>query len=182
MKVIPKLVTYDDYLALPADGKRYEIIDGELSMTPAPSTRHQEIVTRLLVLIGSHVAKHHLGVLLSAPTDVVLSMIDTVQPDILFVSQSRIRIVATNNVVAIPDLIVEVVSPSSTQRDRGEKWKLYQKYELPEYWIVDPDSQTIDLFTYFDHHLNLVETLKSGQQLRSRQIEGLVLNVHEVFE
>lgn len=182
MKVTPKLVTYDDYVALPDDGQRYEIVNGELFVTPATSIRHQEIITKLLVLVGSYVSKHRLGVLLTAPTDVVLSMIDTVQPDVLFVSESRLKLVATNNVVAIPDLIIEVVSPSSAQRDRGEKWKLYQKYELPEHWVVDPDSKTIDFFSYFDNHLNLVETLGSGQQLRSCQIEGLVINVSEVFE
>ena len=68
------------------------------------------------------------------------------------------------------------------QRDREEKRRLYQKYELPEYWIVDPDTQTVDLFIYFDNHLNLVETLKTGQQLRSRQIEGLTVNIGDMFD
>jgi Uma2 family endonuclease len=178
----PKLFTYDDYLALPDDGRRYEVLEGELCMTPAPLTRHQEILTKLLVLIGAHVSKQHLGKLFSAPIDVVLSMVDTVQPDILFVSKDRLRIIAAKNVVAIPDFIIEIASPSSAQRDREEKRRLYQKYELPEYWIVDPDTQTVDLSIYFDNHLNLVETLKTGQQLRSRQIEGLTVNIGDIFD
>jgi Uma2 family endonuclease len=165
--------TYDDYLALPDDGKRYEVIEGELLVTPASLTQHQEVLTRLMILMGSHVSKHCLGKLFSAPTDVVLSMTDTVQPDILFISKGRLRIIAVKNVVAIPDLIVEIVSPSSAERDREDKRKLYEKYELPEYWIVDPETQTVDLFLYFDNHLNLIETLRGGQFLRSRQIDEL---------
>ena len=151
-------------------------------MTPAPLTQHQEILTNLMVLIGGYVSNHRLGKLFSAPTDVVLSMTDTVQPDILFVSTNRLQTVAVKNVVAIPDLIVEIVSPSSAQRDREEKRRLYERYELPEYWIVDPEPQTVELFLYFDNHLNLIENLKMGQQLRSRQIEGLTLDLTDIFD
>jgi Uma2 family endonuclease len=100
----------------------------------------------------------------------------------LFVAQDRLRIVARKNIVAIPNLIVEIVSPSSDRRDREEKLNLYQRYGLPEYWIVDPDTETIEVHLYAESRLEKVRILKPGEQLRSRQIPGLVLEVTEVFK
>lgn len=181
MKASLTRFTYDDYLALPNDGKRYEIIEGELLMTPAPSTEHQDLHGRLFALIRLHTDKNDLGKTLSAPTDVVLSMVDLVQPDILFVANGRANIIAKKNIVGIPNLIVEILSPNTGKRDREEKWKLYQRYELPEYWIVDPETHSVDVFIYFDNHLNLVETLTVGQQLKAQQIAGLTIDLSDIF-
>ena len=181
MKTTTKPFTYDDYLALPDDGKRYEIIGGELSMTPAPSTRHQEIQTRLSALLFIHVDKHSLGTVYSSPIDLALSLIDVVQPDILFVAYDRSHIIAKRNVVGIPNLIVEIVSLSSSKWDREEKVNLYQHYGLLEYWIVDPESQTVEVFLYSESRLQRAETLKIGDQLRTSQIPGLILEVAEIL-
>ena len=141
-----KPFTYDDYIGMPDDGKRYEIIDGELTMTPAPIPRHQEILLAVSARLLQFVDKNSLGEIYIAPIDLALSLVDVVQPDILFVAKNRIHIVAKKNIVGIPNLIVEILSPSSRRRDREQKLDLYQRYGLPEYWIVDPDTQTVELY------------------------------------
>jgi Uma2 family endonuclease len=181
-RTLPKPFTYDDYIALPDDGKRYEIIEGDLSMTPAPSPRHQAVQLRLGSLLLAFLDKHSLGRVFVSPIDLVLSMVDVVQPDLLFVGQSRSNIIAEKNIVGIPNLIIEILSPSSTTRDQKEKLNLYQRYGLPEYWIVDPDSQTVEVYLSAANRLERVETLKAGEQLHSRQIPGLVLTLTEIFK
>lgn len=181
-RTLPNPFTYDDYIALPDDGKRYEIIEGEVSMTPAPSPRHQEVQIRISSALFFHVDKHSLGRVFSSPIDLVLSMVDVVQPDLLFVARDREHIIAKKNIVGIPNLIVEILSPSSTTRDQKEKLSLYQRYGLPEYGIVDPDSQAVDVFVSAANRLEKVETLKTGEQLHSRQIPGLILELGEIFK
>lgn len=181
-KALPTPFTYDDYIALPDDAKRYEIIEGEVSMTPAPSPRHQEIQLRLSSALFFHVNKHSLGTVLTSPIDLVLSMVDVVQPDVLFVARERSHIIAKKNLVGIPNLIVEILSPSSTTRDQKEKLNLYQRYGLPEYWIVNPDSQIIEVYLAAANRLEKVETLKTGEELHARQIPGLVLELTEIFK
>jgi Uma2 family endonuclease len=129
-----------------------------------------------------HVLEHLLGKVYLSPIDVALSMVDIVQPDILFVAKDRMDIVAKKNIVGIPNLIVEILSPSSVERDRVEKMALYQRYGLPESWIVDPDSQTVEVYLSAANRLERVETLKAGEQLHSRQIPGLVLALTEIFK
>jgi len=181
-RTLPKPFTYDDYIALPDDGKRYEIIDGDVSMTPAPTPSHQTIQLRLGSLLLAYLDRHALGRVFVSPIDLVLSMVDVVQPDLLFVGQSRSNIIAEKNIVGIPNLIVEILSPSSTKRDQKEKLDLYQRYGLPEYWIVDPDSQTVEVYLSAANRLDKLETLKAGERLHSRQIAGLVLELSEIFK
>ncbi len=177
-----KPFTYDDYIAMPDDGKRYEIIDGELTMTPAPIPRHQKILLGLSAKLLQFVDNNSLGEIYIAPIDLALSLVDVVQPDILFVAKNRMHIVARKNIVGIPNLVVEILSPSSDRRDREEKFSLYQKFGLPEYWIVDPETQTIELYLNIENRLQKAETLKVGDQLHSRQVAGLVLEVADIFK
>jgi Uma2 family endonuclease len=179
---LPKPFTYDDYLALPDDGKRYEIIEGELSMTPAPTPRHQAIQLRLGSLLLAYVDKQPLGRVFISPIDLALSLVDVVQPDVLFIAQGRSHIIAERNIVGIPNLIVEILSPSSTTWDQREKLDLYQRYGLPEYWIVDPEAEVIDVYVSVANRLEKVETLKQGDRLLARQVPGLILEVAEIFK
>jgi Uma2 family endonuclease len=182
MKTSVKPFTYDDYLALPEDGKQYDVIDGELTMTPAPRPRHQEVLLALSTRLLLFVNDNSLGKIYIAPIDLALSLVDVVQPDVLFVAKNRMRIVAEKNIVGIPNLIAEIVSPSSSRRDREEKVNLYQRYALPEYWIVDPETGTVEVYLYAESRLKRVETLKTGDQLFTRQIPGLIVEVAEVFK
>src|SRR5438093_5178960 len=182
MKTSVKPFTYDDYLSLPDDGKRYEVIDGNLTMTPAPVPRHQEILLTLSARLLLFVDNNSLGRIYISPIDLALSLVDVVQPDILFVAKNRMHIVATKNIVGIPNLVVEILSPSSNRRDREEKLNLYQRYGLPEYWIVDLETRTVEVYLYAESRLEKVETLKTGDQLFSRQVPGLIVEVAEVFK
>jgi Uma2 family endonuclease len=176
-----KPFTYDDYLALPDDGRRYEVIEGDLSMTPAPSPRHQEIQAWLSARMVLHVRQYSLGKVYVSPIDVALSLIDIVQPDILFVAKDRMHIVARRNIVGIPDLIVEILSPTSRERDQVDKLALYQRYALPEYWIVDPEAETVETFLYQGTQLERIDTFKMGNELPAHQIAGFRLDVAEIF-
>jgi Uma2 family endonuclease len=182
MKILSKLFTYDDYLALPDDDKRYEIVEGELRMTPAPTTRHQDIFATLFTSMRLHAEQHALGKVLSAPIDLVLSLVDLVQPDILFVAKSRLHIITQKNIVAIPDLIVEIVSASSPKRDREEKRELYAKYKLPEFWIVDPESETVEVYRCESSTLDMLTVLTVTDQLKARQMEGYTIQVRDIFK
>lgn len=145
--IVPKgrvLLTHEDYLDLPEDGKRYEIFDGELDVTPAPTVRHQLVLSRLFVALFAHVERHRLGVVLPAPTDLVLDDVNVVQPDLLFVSRARLSIVGERHLTAAPDLLVEVLSASTRCKDRGRKAALYAQHRAGWYWIVDPEERQVE--------------------------------------
>jgi len=138
-------LTYQDYLLLPDDGKRYEIIEGELYMTPAPATRHQIIIGRLVHLLLSYLETHPAGTVLTAPCDVVLSDTDIVQPDLLYVRKDGKAQITKQNVQGPPDLVVEILSPGTAARDRDLKRKRYERFGVLEYWLVDPDQNTLEI-------------------------------------
>jgi Uma2 family endonuclease len=137
------ILTYDDYAALPDDGRRYELYEGELIVTPSPRPRHQTVIGNLYVLMVDHVRRHALGEVFLSPIDVILSRITVVQPDLVYVERSRLGIVSERAIEGAPTLVVEVLSPSTSARDRGVKQVLYAEHRIPYYWIVDPLAQTM---------------------------------------
>jgi Uma2 family endonuclease len=176
---IERPYTAEDLAALPDDGRRYEIIGGELIVSPSPSERHQRVSTRLVRRIQSHVEDNDIGVAYTAPFDVHLGEHDIVEPDILVVlkeNESRLR---HFGVAGPPDLVIEIVSPSSSGIDRIRKAATYATFGVPEYWIVDPAAETI-----------LAQTLTEGrfrpiahedELIHSVQIVGLVIDPTEIF-
>src|SRR5436190_6025615 len=139
------ILTYKDYEVLPADGRRYELHDGELSVTPAPGAGHQRTLRKLNQIIQQHVETYQLGEAFFAPFDCLLGETTVVQPDLLFVDRSRLSLVSERGVEGPPTLVVEVLSPSTTATDRGTKRQLYARYGVPYYWIVDPEGRTIEV-------------------------------------
>ena len=139
--------TYKDYLQLPED-TRYEIIDGELFMVPAPVPYHQIVSRNLEFYLHQHVKENNLGEVLNAPCDLILSNTDVVQPDLLFISQARLSIIKETNIQGAPDLVVEILSPASEKRDRGKKQKLYAQNQIQEYWIVDTQTKSIEILQF----------------------------------
>ncbi len=137
------ILTYRDYEALPADGRRYELHEGELSVTPAPGTQHQRVVGRLYRLLSQHAEARGLGEVLVAPVDCVLSDTTVVQPDIVYVESSRSSLVSARGIEGPPTLVVEVLSPSTAQLDRGTKLQLYARHGVPYYWIVELEGQRV---------------------------------------
>ena len=141
------LLTYSDYAALPDDGRRYELHWGELSVTPAPGIRHQRVILPLGSRLYEHVRARGLGEVLVAPTDCILSNVTVVQPDILFVATDRKAIISERGIEGAPTLVVEVLSPSTARLDRDRKMKLYAEHGVPYYWIVDPETRSVEAYT-----------------------------------
>ena len=137
---------YADYAALPDDGKRYEIHDGELSVTPAPGTRHQGVSMTLGSALHAYVTAHRLGRIFAAPIDVILSDTTIVQPDLVFVAADRASIISERGIEGAPTLVVEILSPSTARIDLNRKLQLYARHGVPYYWIVAPDTRSIDVY------------------------------------
>jgi Uma2 family endonuclease len=161
MDVMKPRLTYTDYVALPDDGRRYEILVGELAVTPAPGRRHQEIVGELFSLLHGHVKARGLGQVFVSPFDVILAETSVVQPDIVYVAIGRLGIVLERGVEGAPSLAVEVISPSTQQRDRGAKQELYARHGVPHLWIVDPEAHSIE-----------ARVLRSGAYVTQAQVVG----------
>ena len=140
----PRLLTYEDYAALPDDGRRYQVLDGELDVTPAPTTLHQKVSMRLSHLLFEHAEAGDLGLVLAAPVDVVLGRHVIVQPDLVYVSKPRLSIVTPKFILGAPDLAIEILSPGTKRKDRRKKSRIYARESVPWYWIADPDERTID--------------------------------------
>lgn len=141
------VLTYKHYEALPADGRRYELHEGELSVTPAPGTRHQRILANLNDFVRQHVKSRSLGELFFAPVDCILSDTSVVQPDLVYLDSSRLSLVSDRGIEGAPTLVVEVVSPSTTLIDRSTKLQLYARHGVAYYWIVDPEARTIEAYS-----------------------------------
>lgn len=140
-------LTYDDLLALPDDGLRHELIDGEHYMTPSPGSAHQFIVGNLYLVISAHVRERGVGVVMLAPFDIVFSPHDVVEPDLIYFAIDRFKeIVGERNAQGPPDLAIEVLSPSTRRRDEIVKRRLYERTGVQEYWIVDPELETVKVY------------------------------------
>lgn len=140
-------LTYDDYVHFPDDGKRHELIDGEHHVTPSPNIRHQDIVGHLHMLTGNWLTEHPLGRVFVAPLDVILSNLDVVEPDLLYVSNERAgELLAGQHVTGAPDLVIEIASPGTRQRDETIKRRRYEKFGVAEYWIVDLEIDVIRIY------------------------------------
>ncbi len=172
--------TYEDYLLLPED-RRYEVIDGDLFMTPVPGTPHQRLVGNLYLRLRRHVDDHGLGEVLVAPCDVVLSPTDVVQPDLLFVAADRLAIIGEKYISAAPDLVVEVLSPSTEDRDRTLKTELYAGFGVRELWLAETDAKTIEVLTNSGDGFRRVAVFVLGNVLRSPLLPGLEIPIAELF-
>lgn len=176
-------LTYQDYLRFPDDGKRHELIDGVHLVTATPSVRHQQIVRNLIFRLSQYLDQHGGGQLLHAPLGVVFTLYDVVQPDLLYVSDARKQILTEAAVHGAPDLVVEVLSPSTRKRDEGTKRTLYDRSDVVEYWIVDPASDSIRVYRRVKGRLAMAEDLNrdSGDSLGSPLMPGLALPLDRVF-
>lgn len=172
--------TYEDYLLLPED-KHYEIIEGDLYMVPSPKTSHQMVLGNLYIILRSFVDQERLGKVLTAPYDVVLSKHDVVQPDILFVSTERSQIITDINLQGVPDLIVEITSPGTEERDREVKKKLYARFGVKEYWVIDPDGKNLDVYFVGQEGYELKGSYSERDSIESKVLEGLVVKGEKVF-
>ncbi len=172
---------YYDYTLLPED-KRYELIEGDLFMTLSPITLHQLVSMRLEHALSDHVHKKKSGLILVAPIDVVLSDEDVVQPDILFISRERKGIVGEKNIQGAPDLVVEILSPTTADRDLVIKKKLYAKFAVKEYWICNPSAKTVEVMTWTDKGFKTVQVYPENGIVRSEILPDFSVPVSPLFE
>jgi Uma2 family endonuclease len=174
-------MTYDQYRLMPEDGKRYELIDGELMMTPAPSPKHQRILRKLALALVSHVESNALGEVFFSPVDVVLEEHVVVQPDILFVRLSQHGIVGDEAIHGAPELVVEILSPTSFYHDLRRKLRIYSQYGVQEYWVVDPEKETIEIYARNGQELQLNRQFAGHEALESTFFPGFRLPVNSIF-
>ena len=177
-------LTYDDFLLFPDDGQRHELIDGEHYVTPSPNLKHQKVLGNLHLVIGSWLEAHPIGQLFLAPFDVVLSMFDVVEPDLLYLSNERARAALTAaNVKGVPELVIEIGSPGTRKRDVTIKKRLYERSGVDEYWLVDPDLDVVRVYRRAGERFTRPRELsvEGGDVLETPLLPGLVLPLVRVF-
>ena len=143
--------TWAEFARLPdQEGRRVEVIDDQLYVTPSPTTGHQRVVMRLIRVLDPFVREHDLGEILPGPIDVIFAEGDYLAPDLVFVRRDRLGLVSDRGIEGPPDLAVEILSPSTAGRDRGLKRDRYRLYGVAEYWVVDPASETVEVWRFGD--------------------------------
>jgi len=172
--------TYADYCVLPQDFNRHEIIEGDHVVTPSPTTKHQRVLAKLTSLLIVHVSTHNLGTVLAAPLDVLLAPTSVVQPDLLFISKERQDIIKEANIQGAPDLVVEVLSPSTAAIDRGGKMALYARYGVSHYWILDARHLTLETYEIREGEYELISQFKQNGPVKPRLFPDLTIPLAEL--
>ena len=176
----PSFFTYADYTRMPED-VRCEIIDGELIMAAAPSTSHQDALLNFTLILAPFVRDHGLGRLFIAPTDVYLSDTNVVQPDLLFVAAARSGIITEAHIRGAPDLVIEIGSPTTAERDRTVKAELYARFGVAEYWLCNPTAETVDALRLENGRLLPAGHYTRMDTLSTPLLPGLQIDLRAVF-
>lgn len=174
-------LTYEDYCRIP-DGRRYELVEGSLRMTPSPGVFHQKVSGRIEKALRQWVEERDLGEVYYAPLDVVLSEYNVVQPDILFVAKDRLGIIKETHIRGAPDLVVEIFSPGNSDWDRIVKRRLYSRHGVREMWLVDLEARSIEVAVYRRKNLVTIQVYPSGGTLTSPLLPGFSLEVDTIFQ
>src|SRR6266852_3286994 len=171
-------LTYQDLQSFPEDNLRRELIDGELIVTAAPATRHQRVVTKLVVRLWLY-AQDHSGEVLPAPYDVYFSETNVVEPDVIFVGPQSQGKIEKQFIRSAPDLVVEVSSPTTRRLELVRKRDLYERFEVPEYWFVDLDADRIEVYRFADGRFGAARIFRRGESVDSPL--GFTLSVDDVL-
>ena len=176
-------LTYADFVLLPDDGKRHEIIDGEHYVTPSPNTKHQVVVGNLYLSLGNYLREHPIGFVFLAPFDVVFSNFDVVEPDLLYIARERMDVLTKANVRGAPDLVIEILSPGTRRKDTLIKRKLYERFRVREYWIVDPERDVVKIYRRTADMFGPAAELsaKKNEALTTPLLPGWSTPLREVF-
>jgi Uma2 family endonuclease len=181
MPVQGSRLSYADLERMPDDGKRYELYDGEAVVVPAPVPRHQLAAQSILRALTAYAAKNG-GAVLISPIDIVFTDHDVLQPDIVFFTAERAHLIDPDRAIRdAPDLAVEVLSPSTAARDRGRKKEMFARFGVPEYWIVDPKAETIEVYALIGKEYHLEQCAEADGRLRSLVLPELELELAEAF-
>ncbi len=181
---LARKLTYEDYVLIPEDGQRHEIIDGEHYVSPAPSLSHQRLAFRLTLSVGGFIETNRLGLFFFAPADVLLSANDVVQPDLFFISNEKAAIAKEQNVQGAPDLVIEILSKGTLRLDKGPKLKAYERCGVREYWMFDRFQRGVLPWKRSGQSLRPRPFLSAaaGDVLTSPLLPGFELPLAEIFE
>jgi Uma2 family endonuclease len=171
----------DDIWDAPEDGNRYEVIDGDLFVSPPPLEPHQRASIKLSVLVGGYVFTHRIGMVYAAPIGLVLDEENGLEPDLIYVSNARLGIITERGIDGVPDLVVEILSRSTQARDRGIKMRRYARSGIPQYWIVDPRARTLEAYQLGEHGYDLVGSFGVGTIFRPLLFPGLEILIDDLW-
>ena len=180
MVTTTRLMTYEDYAKMP-DDERWELINGELILAPSPRTSHQDAQSNFGTEMSYFVRRRELGKFFFANTDVVLSDYVVLIPDLCFVSNERSHIITPANIQGAPDIVVEILSPSTSRRDWNDKRELYAAHGTREYFILDPSNKIVWRLTPKDGALEIEQTYYEGDTVTSTVLEGFSIAVDDIF-
>ncbi len=172
--------TYSDYSALP-EGSPYQLIDGELILTPAPVPEHQRIGLNIKIALATFLTKKDLGQIFDAPIDVYFGENETYQPDIIYISKERRHIIGEKKIEGAPDVVVEILSPSTAYYDLKHKKRIYESSGVREYWIVDPDEKTFETFENIAGKFQLIREVSREGKIQSKILPGFEFDWTQVF-
>jgi len=175
-----KRYTYEDYEKLP-EGAPYQLIGGELIMTPSPMPYHQIIVRNIGFELLKFNEQRRLGEVIFAPMDVYLSETETYQPDIIFISKDRVNIIGEKKIEAAPDLVIEILSPSTAYYDLRHKKRIYEKSGVKEYWIVDPMEKGLEAYENVNGEFKVFSQAQEKDRVKSKLLEGFGVELEKAF-
>lgn len=175
------MATYDDYALLPDDGKRYELADGTLElMTTAPSPKHQAISTKMLTILANSCQMEY--IIFASPIDLILSNTEVRQPDLVMVHRNKIDVITKRGIEGTPDLVAEILSPHSAKRDKFDKLKAYARYNIPEYWIIDPANEALEQYVFSQNEYQLFNVFGRDDNIQSEQIKCASFTMAEIVD
>ncbi len=180
MDVIRRIFTAADLTQLPDDGKRYEVLKGDLAVSRSPNRKHQNVIRQLCAFF-IHVESQGYARWYPTPFDVVFDTYNVADPDLLFVQAERLNIITDANVQGPPDLVVEVLSPSTRDRDMGVKSHIYARFGVREYWIVDPKVDTLSIYHLTPEGYEISGPFRQGETVHSALFPDAPLNVADLF-
>ncbi|MEP7235999.1 MAG: Uma2 family endonuclease [Ignavibacteriota bacterium] len=169
-----------DYGQLP-EGAPYQLIGGELIMSPSPTRFHQDILSNLNSALRHYVIEHNLGKVYFAPLDVELGEYDVFQPDIIFIRKERLSLIKSDRIDIAPDMVIEILSPSSAYYDYSAKKSKYCEHGVEEYWIVDPEQESIEIMIKDGEYYRTDALLRKPSLLQSQMFPGFSMKLEEVF-
>jgi Uma2 family endonuclease len=165
----------------PDDGNRYEVIDGELYVTPPPVWKHQDGLANLWFILATFIRAHDLGKIVPAPVGVVIDEHNGVQPDLVYVSHERLNIISERGVEGAPDLVVEVLSPSTRARDKGVKMRRYAAAGIPHYWQLDPRNDSLEAYRLGERGYEHDGRFGPGRVSRPELFPGLEIPIDDLW-
>jgi Uma2 family endonuclease len=175
-------LTAEDYRAMPEDGRRYQLIDGELHMAPAPSLYHQTVSWNLAGLLSQYLKKHPVGQAFCAPCDVYLDVHNVVQPDLLLVANAHLGLLADDGIHGAPDLVIEILSPSTALLDTKTKRAIYARAGVKELWVVDPTLRQVHLYDFARDAAKAMRLVEDDETFGSPLLPGLDILAAEIFK